>query len=184
MDDIGGSGRERIQFTDVPTHLVSSLEPPRLDWWPFPPWPNPTDLAYRYGLGSTHGPGPDVTLQMLFDMRDDEDAVIAVLLRASIRQLIAYYPFYWRGAPYSLVTDLQRIVYESSAREPEYGWFGTTKMTLPLQLFRGARHFQPPASVTDLVALLALEHALLLSRWYPVRAVPLESVTISPRLRI
>jgi hypothetical protein len=119
---------------------------------------------------------------MLFEVCDDADAVIAVLLRASIRQLDAYYPAHWRGSPFSFVAELRRVLYESEVRRPEFSWFGTTKMTLPLQLFRGARHFAPPTSVSDLVALLALEHALLLSRWYPVRAVPLASVAIFPQL--
>src|SRR5690348_86189 len=95
LEELDVFGFDGLHFTEVRTHLVEEREPPRLDWWPFPPWPNPTALADRHGLGARHGPGTQDTLHMLFEVGDDVEAAIAVLLRASLRQLLHYPPQEW-----------------------------------------------------------------------------------------
>ena len=169
-----------VHFIDVPTHLVEAGDPPRLDWWPFPPWPNATALADQHGLGQRYGPGAQCTLHMLYEAGDDEQAVIAVLLRASLRQLYHYPPREWHGA-HPILLELQRLVDGSGVRVPDLRWFGTIKMTLPLQLFRSDIGFRRPTELRELVQLIALEHAYILNRYYPVRAVPLSTVAIAPK---
>jgi hypothetical protein len=178
VEPMHAHGIERIAFTDVPTDLVRSEEPTRLDWWSFPPWPNPTTLAHRHGLGSRYGPGVDATVQMLYEVREQPDTVIAVMLSASIIQVLAYLPTEWRGTSFRQIVELQSAIHDSGAMG-DLRWFGTVRRTLPTQLFRDSTLWRPPTSVRMLVALLAAEHALLLGRFHLVRAVPLTSVRIA-----
>lgn len=180
---------EAVRFINIPVSSPDNLRigDEVLDWWPEEEFDNRRKALTNFGW---HGAqwrmlaGTLHTVSLLFECREDAEALAAVLIAASMWDKVQNPPEAWHGRITRLVDKMSLCIWGKGGifeRKGIAAWHHASREALPLNIVRGefARSLQP-SGFRDLVRIAIIESTLSLSRWKLVRVYHERTALVLP----
>ncbi len=155
------------------------------DWWPTAEIVTRRNAMEQFGIqGVTWqtNKGTFHTVELLHKCQDNPEAQAAILIAASVRDMLKSPPTAWRGNTYRLIESIWDVVmYGPQAPFSKFNlsvWYPTMRSAQPVNIVSEEfGEFCKPRNYQDFVYLAFLSASLSVSQWTPVIVSPVDQVS-------